>query len=70
LNPDVVACLRDAGVEVSETATSKRDLRLAQDCFNAWAKETGLPLAHLSRICALSIGANYATAEEAAEAAC
>ncbi len=63
LNPDVVACLRDAGVEVSETATSKRDLRLAQDCFNAWAKETGLPLAHLSRICALSIGANYATAE-------
>jgi 3-methyladenine DNA glycosylase Tag len=70
LNPDVVACLRDAGVEVSESATSKRDLRLAQDCFNAWAKETGLPRAHLSRICALSIGANYATAEEAAEATC
>ena len=63
LNPDVVACLRDAGVDVSETAISKRDLRLAQDCFSAWAKETGLPLTHLSRICALSIGANYATAE-------
>jgi hypothetical protein len=24
--------------------------------FNAWARETGLPYAHLSRICALSIG--------------
>ena len=67
LNPDVVACLRGAGIEISEAATSKRDLRLAQDCFNAWAKETGLPLAHLSRICALSIGANYASSEAAGE---
>jgi hypothetical protein len=29
--------------------------------FNAWAKETGLPYAHLSRICALSIGENHGT---------
>jgi hypothetical protein len=30
-----------------------------QNQFNAWADETGLPLTHLSRICAMSIGENY-----------
>jgi hypothetical protein len=35
-------------------------LRKIQDQFNAWAGETGLPYTHLSRICALSIGANHA----------
>jgi 3-methyladenine DNA glycosylase Tag len=69
LNPDVVACLRDAGLDLAEAPTSKRELRLVQDRFNAWARETGLPLAHLSRICALSIGANYATAEAVPEPA-
>jgi 3-methyladenine DNA glycosylase Tag len=56
---DVVACLRDAGLDVPETPTSKRDLAKIQEQFNAWAKETGLPYAHLSRICSLSIGENY-----------
>jgi 3-methyladenine DNA glycosylase Tag len=56
---DVVACLREAGLDVAETPTSKRDLRLVQDQFNAWAKESGLPYVHLSRICAFSIGENY-----------
>jgi 3-methyladenine DNA glycosylase Tag len=56
---DVVACLRDAGLDVAEEAKSKRDLKLVQDQFNAWAKETGLPYAQLSRICAFSIGENY-----------
>lgn len=28
--------------------------------FNAWAAETGLPYTHLSRICTMSIGENYA----------
>jgi len=60
LNKDVIACLRDAGLDISETASSQRDLRMIQERFNAWAKETGLPLVHLSRICALSIGENYA----------
>ncbi len=55
---DMVACLRDAGVEVAETPTSKRDLRLIQDQMNLWATETGLPLTHLSRICAMSVGPN------------
>ena len=56
---DVVACLRDAGLDISETPTSKRDLAKVQEQFNAWAKETGLPYAHLSRICGMSIGENY-----------
>ena len=63
---DVVACLRDAGVDVAETVTSKRDLARVQAQFNAWAEETGLPYTHLSRICALSVGENYA-AERLAE---
>lgn len=57
---DVIACLRDAGVELSQTATSKRDLRKIQDQLNIWAKESGLPYAHISRICAMSMGENYA----------
>jgi 3-methyladenine DNA glycosylase Tag len=56
---DVVACLRDAGLDIAESPSSKKDLRKIQDQFNAWAKETGLPYTHLSRICAMSIGENY-----------
>ncbi len=56
---DVVACLRDAGLDIAEEVKSKRDLKLMQEQFNAWAKETSLPYAHLSRICAMSIGENY-----------
>jgi 3-methyladenine DNA glycosylase Tag len=56
---DVVACLRDAGLDIAETVTSKRDLAKVQAQFNAWAKETALPYTHLSRICAMSIGESY-----------
>jgi 3-methyladenine DNA glycosylase Tag len=56
---DVVACLRDAGLDVAEVVTSKRDLAKVQAQFKAWAEETGLPFVHLSRICAMSIGENY-----------
>jgi 3-methyladenine DNA glycosylase Tag len=59
LSADVVACLRDAGLDIAESPTSKKDLRKVQDQFNTWAKETGLPLTHLSRICAMSIGENH-----------
>ncbi len=55
---DVVACLRDAGLEIAEEVKSKGDLAKVQAQFNAWATETGLPYTHLSRICALSIGEN------------
>jgi 3-methyladenine DNA glycosylase Tag len=58
---DVVACLRDAGLDIGEEIKSKRDLAKVQAQFNAWAAETGLPYVHLSRICAVSIGENYET---------
>ncbi|HUN51748.1 MAG TPA: DNA-3-methyladenine glycosylase I [Candidatus Sulfotelmatobacter sp.] len=56
---DVVACLRDAGLDIAETVTAKRDLARVQAQFNAWAAETGLSYVQLSRICAMSIGENY-----------
>jgi 3-methyladenine DNA glycosylase Tag len=67
LNTDVVACLRDAGLDIAATPTSKRDLALIQSTFNRWAAETGLPRAHLSRICAMSIGENHATPPSSAD---
>ena len=57
---DVVACLRDAGLDIGPEARSKSDLAKVQGQFNAWARETGLPYTHLSRICAMSIGENHA----------
>jgi 3-methyladenine DNA glycosylase Tag len=56
---DVAACLRDAGLDIAEAPTSKRDLLKIQEQFNAWAKETDLPNRHMSLICAMSIGENY-----------
>jgi 3-methyladenine DNA glycosylase Tag len=66
LSRDVVLCLQSAGLEVAANPTSKKDLVLIQTQFAAWAKETGLPYTHLSRICAMSIGENYRV-EELAE---
>jgi 3-methyladenine DNA glycosylase Tag len=60
---DVVACLRDAGLDIAGEVKSKRDLAKVQAQFNAWAEETGLPYTHISRICAMSIGENYEAAE-------
>ena len=57
---DVVACLRDAGLDIASEVKSKGDLAKVQAQFNAWAEETGLPYVHLSRICAMSIGENRA----------
>lgn len=59
---DVVAALRDAGLDVAPSPTSKKDLGKIQAQFNAWAGETGLPRAHISRILAMSIGENRAPA--------
>jgi hypothetical protein len=58
LSGDVVACLRDAGVEIAAEPKSKGDMARIQAAFNAWHGETGLPYTHLSRISALSIGEN------------
>lgn len=56
---DVLLCLRDAGLELTDKGTSKGDWKKIQAQFNAWQKESGLPMVHLSRICAMSIGENY-----------
>ena len=58
LSGDVLLCLRDAGVPIG-SGTSKKDLRAAQAQLNAWARESGLPITHVSRLCALSIGTNH-----------
>lgn len=55
---DMVAALRDAGLEIAESPTSKRDMATIQRQLNAWHAETGLPYTHLSRILAMSTGVN------------
>lgn len=60
LSGDVLLCLRDSGVPLSATGTSKKDLKAAQAQMVAWAKEAKRPITHVSRICALSIGENHA----------
>lgn len=59
LSGDVLLCLRDSGVALSAMGTSKKDLCAAEAQLNAWSKESGLPITHVSRICALSIGENH-----------
>ncbi len=58
LTRDVILCLRNAGLDIADPPTSKKDLVKIQAQFNDWADETGLPYTHLSRICAMSIGEN------------
>ena len=58
LSGDVLLCLRDSGGP-SGSGTSKKDLKAAQAQINAWAKDCGLPITHISRTCALSIGTNH-----------
>lgn len=58
LSADMSAALRDAGLDIAEQPTSKKDFAVVQAQINAWAKETGLPRAHISRILAMSTGVN------------
>lgn len=55
---DMAAALRDAGLDIAEAPTSKGDMTKIQAQINAWAKETGLPRMHISRILSMSIGVN------------
>jgi 3-methyladenine DNA glycosylase Tag len=57
---DMVAALRDAGLDIAADPTSKGDLKKVQAAVNAYAEETGLPRTHISRILAFSVGENYA----------
>ncbi|MBO6716381.1 MAG: DNA-3-methyladenine glycosylase I [Rhizobiaceae bacterium] len=66
LSGDMIAALRDAGLDISEAVSSKADKAKVQAQLNAWAAETGLPYIHLSRILSMSIGPNR-SAEELAQ---
>lgn len=59
LSDDVVIALQNAGADIRDNPTSKKDLTLVQNTFNAWHQETGLPYTHLSKIAAYSAGTNY-----------
>jgi len=59
LTGDVVLALQHDDVDIADTPTSQRDLKKAQQRFNDWHQETGLPYTHLSQIAAYSIGVNY-----------
>ncbi len=59
LTGDVVLALQNAGLDIADNVTSKRDLKKAQGLFNQWREETGLPYTHLSKIASFSTGINY-----------
>tara|TARA_Y100001001_G_scaffold2482_1_gene2963 strand:+ start:97 stop:765 length:669 start_codon:yes stop_codon:yes gene_type:complete len=55
LSSDVIAGLRREAL-LDAGPGSKKALVQAQQAFNAWHRETGLPYSHLSRILACSVG--------------
>lgn len=59
ISGDMAAALRDAGLDIAESPTSKRDLDKIQAQINQWVAQTGLPRRHISRILAMSIGDNH-----------
>jgi 3-methyladenine DNA glycosylase Tag len=63
LSGDMVLALRDAGLDIAESPSSKKDMAAVQAQMNKWAKETGLPRAHISRILSMSIGENRSADE-------
>lgn len=63
ISSDMAAALRDAGLDIAEAPTSKKDLAAIQAQMNEWHSATGLPYAHLSRILSMSIGVNRSPEE-------
>ena len=57
---DVITALIANGVEISDKASSQRDLKRIQDAFNEWQQQTEMPLTHLSKILSYSVGDNVA----------
>lgn len=58
ISADMSAALRDAGLDIAESPTSKKDLAKVQRQINEWAKESKLSRMHISRILSMSIGTN------------
>ncbi|WP_269929567.1 DNA-3-methyladenine glycosylase I [Aminobacter sp. HY435] len=63
MSQDMILALRDAGLDIGEAATSKKDQAKIQAQINIWADDTGLPRAHISRILSMSIGVNHSADE-------
>lgn len=63
LTGDVVLAIQNAGLEIANNPTSKRDLTKIQQLMNNWRDETGLAYCHLSKIAAFSTGINYGVDE-------
>lgn len=56
LSRDVCTALHSLGVIDKAQATSQRDQKKAQECFNSMREQSGRPLCELSMIAALSVG--------------
>mgnify|MGYP007089314783 CR=1 FL=1 len=54
LSPDVIARLVAEGI-VDTAPTSKRDLAIVQDAFNAWSAQSGRSLTEISQVLAFSV---------------
>ncbi|KPQ30583.1 MAG: 3-methyladenine DNA glycosylase [Marinobacter excellens HL-55] len=54
LSNDVTTALTRAGI-LDASASSKKGLTQAQQAFNQWHQETGLPISHLSRIVSFTV---------------
>lgn len=57
MSRDVVACVKAVGAPVTGDGSTKSDRRAIQEAFNQWAEESGLTMAEISVVCALSIDA-------------
>lgn len=60
LSGDVITAMIANGVDITDKASSQRDLKRVQEAFNEWQQQTGLPLTHLSKILSYSVGDNVA----------
>ncbi|GGC68384.1 DNA-3-methyladenine glycosylase I [Marinobacter halophilus] len=54
MSHDVATALTRAGI-LDASPASKKGLNQAQDAFNCWHRETGLPISHLSRIVSFTV---------------
>lgn len=59
MTKDVVFALREAGLDIADNPTSKRDLIKVQALINEWHDQSGMPYAHISRVAACSVGEDY-----------
>jgi len=50
-----VRCLQRAGLDIKDSPSSQREMRLIQEQFNKWHAQSELPYSHISRIASLSI---------------